>query len=422
EGATLSKLSDNSILAAGNSPERDTYTVKARTPLTNITAVRLELLPDESLPKRGPGRGLESGKAVLTELQLAVRSPKTEPPRARFIRIELPGAQRVLSLAEVQVFDERENLAPKGTARQSSTHGSAEAGRAIDNNTDGNFDAASTTMSGAQDNPWWELDLGADTPLEEIAIWNRTDRGLGTRLADFKVLALDAQRKTVWERNINAVPSPVARFRVPAEKEVKLQNASADFSESGFAVSRAVDGNADAKNGWGIGDKTGRAHAASFELGGNPIQEPDSLLIFTLVQKFGTQHTLGHFRISATTQPPPVRELPENIKEILAAKPEERSDKQRDELANYFRDFAPSLVKIDERLKKLRKELDDIKPVALPVMRELAADKRRESHLLNKGNFLDPGEKVEPGVPASFHPFPKDAPMNRFGLAQCASP
>src|SRR5204862_5281274 len=51
-------------------------------------------------------------------------------------------------------------------------------------------------------------------------------------------------------------------------------------------------------------------------------------------------------------------------------------------------------------------------------MRELSADKRRESHQLNKGNFLDPGEKVEAGVPAAFHPLPKGAPTNRLGLAQ----
>src|SRR5947199_1702896 len=64
-GATLSKLSDHSVLAAGHSPETDTYTIKARTDLTNITAVRFELLPDDSLPKQGPGRDAETGKAVI---------------------------------------------------------------------------------------------------------------------------------------------------------------------------------------------------------------------------------------------------------------------------------------------------------------------------------------------------------------------
>src|SRR5204863_2061872 len=87
-------------------------------------------------------------------------------------------------------------------------------------------------------------------------------------------------------------------------------------------------------------------------------------------------------------------------------------------LADYFRPFAPSLTKVNEQLKKLRKELDGIKPLTLPVMREVDAEKRRPSHILNKGNFLDPGEPVEAGVPAAFHPLPQGAPANRLGLAQ----
>src|SRR5437763_14380163 len=56
QGATLSELSDHSILATGPAPETDTYVIKARTDLTNLTAVRLELLPHESLPNQGLGR------------------------------------------------------------------------------------------------------------------------------------------------------------------------------------------------------------------------------------------------------------------------------------------------------------------------------------------------------------------------------
>jgi hypothetical protein len=35
-----------------------------------------------------------------------------------------------------------------------------------------------------------------------------------------------------------------------------------------------------------------------------------------------------------------------------------------------------------------------------------------------KGNHLDPGAKVEPGVPAAFHPLPGGAPPDRLGLAR----
>jgi Protein of unknown function (DUF1553)/Protein of unknown function (DUF1549)/Planctomycete cytochrome C len=52
------------------------------------------------------------------------------------------------------------------------------------------------------------------------------------------------------------------------------------------------------------------------------------------------------------------------------------------------------------------------------VMREISPDQRRTTHLEVRGNFLDPGEVVEPGVPAALPAFPKDAPRNRLGLAK----
>ena len=54
----------------------------------------------------------------------------------------------------------------------------------------------------------------------------------------------------------------------------------------------------------------------------------------------------------------------------------------------------------------------------VPVMVELPSKQRRQTHLMVKGNFLNPGEEVEPGVPAAFHPLPKDAPPDRLGVAK----
>jgi mono/diheme cytochrome c family protein len=58
------------------------------------------------------------------------------------------------------------------------------------------------------------------------------------------------------------------------------------------------------------------------------------------------------------------------------------------------------------------------KVTKVPVMVELPADKRRETRLMRKGNFLDPGEMVEPGVPAAFHPLRAEAEANRLALAK----
>ncbi|MFO0981360.1 MAG: DUF1553 domain-containing protein [Planctomycetota bacterium] len=68
-GATLAPQGDGSVLASGTRPERDTYTVLAWTKLEKITGVRLEVLPDASLPQHGPGRS-DSGNFVLGELKL----------------------------------------------------------------------------------------------------------------------------------------------------------------------------------------------------------------------------------------------------------------------------------------------------------------------------------------------------------------
>jgi tetratricopeptide (TPR) repeat protein len=55
-GAILTLLDDNSILAGGKNPDRDVYSVVAKTDLKQLYAIRLEALPDPSLPKGGPGR------------------------------------------------------------------------------------------------------------------------------------------------------------------------------------------------------------------------------------------------------------------------------------------------------------------------------------------------------------------------------
>ncbi|HZU38901.1 MAG TPA: DUF1549 and DUF1553 domain-containing protein, partial [Gemmataceae bacterium] len=52
----LRVLPDNSILSSGDQSKRDTYHVQLSTDLRGITALRLEVLPDDSLPHRGPGR------------------------------------------------------------------------------------------------------------------------------------------------------------------------------------------------------------------------------------------------------------------------------------------------------------------------------------------------------------------------------
>ena len=81
---------------------------------------------------------------------------------------------------------------------------------------------------------------------------------------------------------------------------------------------------------------------------------------------------------------------------------------------------AESLAQPRRRVAELVSELARARKglPSVPVMRELPKDKRRTTHLLVRGSFLNPGEVVEPGTPGCFPAMPADAPKNRLGLAR----
>ncbi|MEK6233677.1 MAG: DUF1549 domain-containing protein, partial [Planctomycetales bacterium] len=65
-GSKLVSLEDRSLLVSGKKGSIDEYHATARSPLTKIRSVRLEVLTHESLPKNGPGRA-GNGNFVLSE-------------------------------------------------------------------------------------------------------------------------------------------------------------------------------------------------------------------------------------------------------------------------------------------------------------------------------------------------------------------
>ncbi len=70
-GATLTLQPDGSLLASGELPDRDDTTLEFAALPAGTTALRIEVLPDDSLPNRGPGRA-GNGNFVLSELIASV--------------------------------------------------------------------------------------------------------------------------------------------------------------------------------------------------------------------------------------------------------------------------------------------------------------------------------------------------------------
>jgi mono/diheme cytochrome c family protein len=416
----LELLPDGSILASGGKSKTDTYTVVVETGEAGITAFRLEALPDESLPKKGPGR--DGGNFVLNELRVSA-APANDADagklRGRYIRIEKK--TRHLMLAEVQVLDGGTNLATGGKASQSTTGYGGDASRAIDGNTKGHyFDDASVSHTGEGDNsPWWELDLGEEKSFDRVALWNRTDGG-GDKLVGAKLLVLNAKREPTFSQAVTRLPSPTASFSPGKTADIALANATESFaqaSDNGWPAAKAIDGNAGARSGWAIGGGQGKRHVAVFETASPADLKQGARLTFTLEQNYEGA-SLGRFRLSATSRPKPVRVLPADVAAALAVDSPRRTDAQRGRIRDYFLSTSGLNTKEHARLADLQKQLSAVKPTRTAILRELPAEKQRPTNILIKGNFLQKGEPVKPGVLAAFHPLPEGAPMNRLGLAQ----
>jgi hypothetical protein len=142
-------------------------------------------------------------------------------------------------------------------------------------------------------------------------------------------------------------------------KSVLLHKATADFSQDGYAIEGAIDGNPE--SGWAVVDQTGRSHLAVFETR-EPIGFPKgTTLTFTLEQRYsGREHNIGKFRLSVTTAKPPVPldALPNAILKVLALAPVKRSAQQQDELKRFYRSTDAEWARLTQALAEHQQPSD----------------------------------------------------------------
>ncbi|MCC6425953.1 MAG: PSD1 domain-containing protein [Phycisphaerales bacterium] len=77
--AGLAIQPDGSVLASGEPPESDTYTLEFPLPAGEISAIRLETIPDPSLPKGGAGRA-DNSNFVLSDFAASLVNQGAEDP------------------------------------------------------------------------------------------------------------------------------------------------------------------------------------------------------------------------------------------------------------------------------------------------------------------------------------------------------
>lgn len=168
-------------------------------------------------------------RSLMEQLPEPLSSEKHAPVQlGRYVRIELPGPRRILTLAEVEVYSQGENVARKGKAKQVNTAYNGGPERAIDGNRSGIYGEGGQTHTQENiPNPWWEVDLGSEMVIEKIAIFNRTEGNFAQRLNRFTLQVLNAKREVVFERKALPAPNPSAEYIIqPAPTQVVIRHAA----------------------------------------------------------------------------------------------------------------------------------------------------------------------------------------------------
>jgi hypothetical protein len=202
------------------------------------------------------------------------------------------------------------------------------------------------------------------------------------------------------------------------KREVKLGNPQATFSQNKFPVANALAGQA--TSGWAVAPKFSESHAAVFETEEDLVLPEGAKLVFTLEHNYKTAYLLGQFRLSATDAARPLKAdlIPGAVTTALAKEAGLRTKAEREALAKYYRE------QVDVEARKLQTLIDahakkaPAEPATFAAaITEEAAGRKTQVHV--RGNFMDKGAEVQPGVPSVLPVFQaRSEKADRLDLAQ----
>lgn len=236
-----------------------------------------------------------------------------------------------------------------------------------------------------------------------------------------------------WAPNGNFVLSELRVEAAPlsdvnALKNYPIERAAADYGQPSLEIEKAIDGNE--KTGWAV------------DLPHLPIHGVDRCAVFTLkepiklgaplrlkvslVQSHGQSHTLGRLRVSYATAKPEQalgQTTPQPIRDLLQRPYEKLNDEEKCRVLHYWlatRHPKHDLLKsYAESLSALLKAEGETRG---PTLSERQA--KRPTHIHIRGEFLQKGDVVAPGLLAAvkvpgFQANEKtDAALTRLDLAR----
>lgn len=205
------------------------------------------------------------------------------------------------------------------------------------------------------------------------------------------------------------------------QSPIKIASAVATYEQGDLKIAKAFDGNP--RSGWAVyqGKPIDRDHAAVFRFA-EPVELTDTSELEVTLRHDSphVSHNLGRFRLSITDADQP--ELEEggrqSLQLALLTPKEQRSDEQLKLIRDTF-------LAEDEQYQKLLKQqqgdedrLNSARGNVAKVMVMQDQEQPRETFLLNRGLYNNPGDPVSAAVPASLPQLAAGSNRSRLELAQ----
>ncbi len=210
------------------------------------------------------------------------------------------------------------------------------------------------------------------------------------------------------------------------ERELTFQRADASHHQAAgtpqaFHPSLSLEGS-DPKRGWAIAGEFGKPHSAAFELAEPVTIRESARLRIVLEQNYGSQHTIGRFRLATTSAPAPVslQPVPEAVASLLERDHATWTDAQRTQAADYYATLDGGAASRRQAVETHRKQAPKLTDQLAQTLIERSSP--RKTQVMLRGNFLDLGAEVAAQVPAVLHTTPIDSQpeqnLTRLDLAR----
>ncbi len=204
------------------------------------------------------------------------------------------------------------------------------------------------------------------------------------------------------------------------QKTVKFKKAIADYSQAGYEIEKAIDGNVSGNNGWAVDGPTRKLPATAVFVAETPFGfEQGTELQIRLRHEAGfATHGVGRPRLSVTGDNPSTLKLkgiPANIRQIAGKEQNQRSKVEQKQLRDYFLTQHDPKQALKQQIAAVEKQIAAAVPATM-IMQDLA--KPRKTFLLDRGQYNEPRDQVSADVPSIFPAMSKTAPKNRLGFAK----